>query len=73
MKHYKKIIVKKKNVKNHILYLTLLLFSFFSMLLAIFDFSRPRGGGIRFYLCCLFHIYYFWLAAKVAGMKYRKT
>lgn len=72
MKHYKKIIVKKKNVKNHILYLTLLLFSFFSMLLAIFDFSRPRGG-IRFYFCCLFHIYYFWLAAKVAGMKYRKT
>lgn len=56
MKHYKKIIVKKKNVKNHILYLTLLLFSFFSMLLAIFDFSRPRGGVYAF-ISVAFFIY----------------
>ena len=57
MKHYKKIIVKKKNVKNHILYLTLLLFSFFSMLLAIFDFSRPRGGGVYAFISVAFFIY----------------
>jgi len=44
MKHYRNII-EKRDVRNHILYLAVLVCSLFSMLLTFFDFSRPQGGG----------------------------